>query len=192
MSSNSNNLTSKKMIEENILILGPEFSGRTNAIKLICDTKKLSKTRAVTVMTEDNTSISKPIEYGALTLESGDNIHLVRIDNVFQMNSLRRYWEKKFIGFILLVDLNGKNPIEEMQKTLADFGPYLGKTSLSIGVTNTARSHSEDLNSVNQKLEKMGYKVAVFDVDTNHYSDVSLLLQSMLVANLQGVTYALG
>ncbi len=192
MASNLSYLTNKKMPEENILILGPEFSGRSSAIKLICNNNNLLKTKAVTIMTEDNASISKPIEYGSLMLESGDNIHLIRIDNVFQMNSLRRYWENKFLGFILMVDLNAISPLDDMQKMLQDFAPYLGKTSLSVGVINTNKFTPENLNSVNQRLKELGYKVAAFDVDTNNYSDVSLLIQSMLVSNLQGITYALG
>ena len=177
-----------KMHEQNILFVGPEYTNLSDAIKLMSGTSRLKRTAAAQVVNDNqNSSSTRPIKYAELNMDSGETVHLIEINHLFQMNLIKRYWTNKSLGIILFIDLGAENPLVEIEKTLSDYANYFKGLSISIGVINNDNMTDLNLNSVNQHLDKLKYNVAVFDVDTTNYSEISLLVQSMLISNLYGI-----
>ncbi len=177
-----------KMPEQNILFIGPEDTNLSDVIKLMSGAPRLKRTAAAQIVNNDqNTSSTKPIKYAELNMDSGETVHLIEINHLFQMSLIKRHWASKSLGVILFVDLAVTTPLEAMKKTLTDFASYFKDLSISIGVINNDNITDFNLSSVNQHLNKLQYNVAVFDIDTSNYSEISLLVQSMLISNLYGI-----
>lgn len=182
-------LKTRKMPQQSILFVGAESSDKITMIKKISGSRKLTKTSNIQLIIDDTPpNAVLPLNYAAIELESGENVHLIEVQHIFQMNLLKRYWSKKSFGVILLIDFLSLEPLDEMEKLLIDLSPYSKGMSLSVGVLNNDTSTHLKLIDVNKRLNRLKYNAAVFDLDINSEQDISLLLQSMLISNMLGVT----
>jgi hypothetical protein len=177
-----------KMAEQHILFVGSEEINISNIIKLMSGTSTLKQaTRNRETNQTQNSKSAKPITYAELNLDSGETVHLIEVEHLFQLNQIKRHWTSKSLGVILFVDLLAEEPLEKMQRALRDYTNYFKEISVSIGVVNNDKTTELNLKSINQLLNKLKYKIAVFDVDANNFSEVSLLVQSMIISNLYGI-----
>jgi len=81
---------SRTMEQQHILFLGNQSCEKSRVIKMMCDTKKLENIPAVMLLDkgEDVAKINcdiKPVSYGSLDLNSGESIHLIKIDADFAL-----------------------------------------------------------------------------------------------------------
>jgi len=183
--------------EESILVLGTNNSEKENLILSVCQCKKMSATPNIQLIDSTDPLASSracqltPLEYATLNLDSGQRINMVKIDQLKQMKLLEKYWSNKSLGVILLLNFSDVKElqlsIESTIEMIKEFSPYLSQLSLSIGVTNNKDISGESLTKLNRSLQKMNYKAAVFELDLKQESDISILLESMLVSNIQGL-----
>jgi hypothetical protein len=181
------NKTRRVIAEQNIVFVGSESVAITDVIKLMSKSGKLIELMTPEAISQTQKSLQKEsINYTELKLDSGENIHLIEVRNLFQMDLVNQYWVKKCLGIILLLDLSKDNAIEALEATLSEYAFHFKDLSISVGVLNNDNTTKLNLNSVNKHLNKLKYHFAVFDVDPNNYSEISLLVQSMLISNLYG------
>ena len=143
------NKTRRVIAEQNIVFVGSESVAITDVIKLMSKSGKLIELMTPEAISQTQKSLQKEsINYTELKLDSGENIHLIEVRNLFQMDLVNQYWVKKCLGIILLLDLSKDNAIEALEATLSEYAFHFKDLSISVGVLNNDNTTKLNLNSI--------------------------------------------
>ena len=168
-----------------IIFTGPAGAGKTTAITTISD-KPVVKTDAAAVDHKSSTSVA--LDYGAMSLDGGEKVHLYGTTGQEQFDALPDVFTDDGIGLILLLDNSRADPFQDLHFYLNAFDKFIERTAVAIGVTHTDLSTQPAMADYHLQLQAMGLKPPVFAVDAQQFSDVSLLVQALLYSLAPGVT----
>lgn len=179
------------MNKQYIIFIGPNSALKSQAIKSICNCKKLARTTFIT-KSENVKALAdfKPISFGKIGLDSGQTVHLLKVDDIQQLVPVKNNWHSTGVGVIMLIDHQANTPISELKATIREYESYLITKSLAIGVVTSGEEALFSLDKYNKCLKELGYNAAALEVDPERYQDMSVLLQSMLLESLYGVACA--
>lgn len=164
-----------------IVFSGPVGAGKTTAIATLSDTPPVSTNESASDMTKKRKSeTTVAMDYGTLSLEGKDKIHLYGTPGQERFNFMWDILTTNGLGLVLLLDNTRADPIQDMMFFINTFREYIEKSALAIGITQTDRSALPRLSKYQNKLSEINLKAAVFEVDAREHNDVSMLVQSLL------------
>lgn len=174
-----------------VLFISPDEAFPSKAIKTICQAEKLNN-KALGKKSSAGESITdiRPIGFSNIFLDSGQVVHLLKVDDKSQLIPIKGKWQEAGIGAIVLVEHRDAGSVATLRQILTDYEQYLTGKSLAIGIIPKADDPLFKLDEYNASLLESGYNTAVFEVDPANYQDIAILLQSMLYASLYGVDCA--
>lgn len=179
------------MRKQYIIFIGPNENLKSQAIKSICNCKKLSRSSFISKSENVRTLADfKPISFAKICLDSGQTVHLLKIEDSQQLVPVLNNWHSTGVGVIMLIDHQNNTSPRELKKIIKEYESYLITKSLAIGVVNSNNDPLFSLDKYNQCLKELGYNAAALEVNPERYQDMSILLQSMLLESLYGVACA--
>jgi len=169
------------MSDLKIVFTGPVGAGKTTAISTISDEAPVSTNESASDMTKkrkSNTTVA--MDYGVMKLDGKEKIHLYGTPGQERFNFMWDILTTNGLGLVLLLDNSRSDPVKDMLFFINSFKPFIEKTAVAIGVTQTDRSPSPRLDVYHEALSEAGFSPAVFSVDARNYRDISMLVQSLL------------
>ena len=164
-----------------IIFTGPVGAGKTTAISAISDIPVVKTDENATDMTKqrkDATTVA--MDYGAITLDGGERIHLYGTPGQERFNFMWDILTKGGLGLILLLDNTRSDPFQDMRFFLTSFDSFIADRKLAIGVTQMDKQSTPTLDEYHEHIKEYGLNPPIFEVDARKKDDVSLLLQAML------------
>ncbi len=170
------------MSQYKIIFTGPVGAGKTTAISTISDAAPIKTDAAASDMTKDRkASTTVAMDYGVMNLDGGEKVHLYGTPGQERFDFMWDILTVGGIGLILLLDNTRADPFQDMRFFLDAFDQFINDTAVAIGVTQMDISNTPTISDYQRQLQTMGMKPPpVFAVDARVYSDVSLLVQSLL------------
>ena len=164
-----------------IIFTGPVGAGKTTAISSISDIPVVKTDENATDMTKqrkDSTTVA--MDYGAISLDGGERIHLYGTPGQERFNFMWDILTKGGLGLILLLDNTRTDPFQDMRFFLTSFDSFIAERKLAIGVTQMDKQSIPTLSEYHQQIKSFGLNPPIFEVDARKKEDVSLLVQAML------------
>jgi len=165
-----------------IVFSGPVGAGKTTAITSISDEPPLQTEAAATDETADrkeNTTVA--MDYGTLDLDSGALLHLYGTPGQDRFDFMWEILVEGGFGLVIMVDNARENPVGDMAFYLDAFKDFIAETGVVIGVTRMDVNRNPSLGNYYDKLQELGLKIPVFEVDARDSKDVRTLLMALLV-----------
>lgn len=171
-----------------IIFGGPVGAGKTTAIHTLSDEPPISTNEAASDMTKKmKKETTVAMDYGTMDLGGGDKLHLYGTPGQERFNFMWDILTGNGLGLILLIDNTRKDPIKDMAFFLNSFKDYIEETVVSIGITRTDEKQFPRISAYQDALKQMAITAPVFQVDAREFSDVSMLVQALLVSIDPGV-----
>lgn len=169
------------MKEYKLLFTGTMGAGKTTAIAAISEVAPI-----VTDVTNTDTSSIKErttvgMDYGMLTLESGDRIRLFGTPGQQRFDFLWKILAQNALGLIILTDNSRPDPLADLTVFLNAFGEQLANLPCAIGVGRTDTHPDPDLDRYADLTEARGLILPIIAVDVRRRDDVFLLIDTLLV-----------
>jgi signal recognition particle receptor subunit beta len=174
------------MNDYKFIFTGPTGSGKTTAVAAISDIEVVQTEANLTAPDDDHNekkTLTVGLDYGNLTLENKDKIHLYGTPGQERFDFMWEILSEGGLGLILLLDNSRTDPIEDMHFFMKFFKEYVDSKSVVIGVTHMDINPMPTIASYHEELQAMGAeKLPVFEVDARRKKDISTLLQALLYA----------
>lgn len=168
-------------MEHKIIFGGPVGAGKTTAIRAISDIEVVAtEARPSDDVATRKATTTVAMDYGVLNLAGGAKVHLYGTPGQARFSFMWDILAIGGIGFVLLVDNTGKDPIADMKFYLDSFKGLVQSSAVVIGVTRTEGKSRPGLYTYHSQLEEMGMKVPVFEVDARRRDDVKIMLLALL------------
>lgn len=179
------------MNDYKFIFTGPTGSGKTTAVAAISDIEVVNTEANLSIPDDDHEekkTLTVGLDYGNLTLENKDKIHLYGTPGQERFDFMWEILTEGGLGLILLLDNSRADPIEDMHFFINTFKEFANSNRLVIGVTHMDINPTPTIASYHKELEAMGIeKLPVFEVDARRKKDISTLLQALLYALDPGI-----
>lgn len=168
------------MHEFKILFTGTMGAGKTTAIGAVSEVPPV-----VTDVQNSDTSSAKAtttvgLDFGQLTLESGDRLRLFGTPGQSRFDFLWRILVRNALGLIVLVDNSRPDPLGDLKVYLDGFSEELRTMPCVIGIGRLDRHPVPDLAAYADMLEARGLVLPLLPVDVRRRDDVILLIDTLL------------
>jgi signal recognition particle receptor subunit beta len=168
------------MNEYKILFTGPMGAGKTTAIASISETPPV-----VTDVHNSDASVNKShttvgLDYGQLTLESGDRIRFFGTPGQDRFDFLWKILIVNSLGVVILLNNANPSPKDDLGKFLDAFAVELKTMPCVIGVGRTDSHPTPTLDEFADLLAIRQLVIPILAVDVRQASDVRLLLDMLL------------
>lgn len=168
------------MHEYKILFTGTMGAGKTTAIGAVSEVPPV-----VTDVQNSDTSSAKAtttvgLDFGQLTLESGDRLRLFGTPGQSRFDFLWRILVRNALGLIVLVDNSRPDPLGDLNVYLDGFSEELQTMPCVIGIGRLEQSPAPDLAAYADMLEARGLVLPLLPIDVRRRSDVLLLIDTLL------------
>jgi len=169
------------MTDYKIIFTGPVGAGKTTAISVISDKPPIT----TDVIASDDTRNVKStttvaFDYGTVRLRDNNCIHLYGTPGQKRFDFMWEMLTKGGIGLILLVNNSRDNPFQDLRVFLSDFGDFIERTQIAIGVTQMDRKATPTLGEYYEQTKNLGINFPIFDVDARRKHDVTMLIKALL------------
>lgn len=174
-----------------IIITGPVGSGKTTAITTLSDGDPVSTDQSATDMTKSMKSeTTVAMDYGTMTLEGKEKIHIYGTPGQERFDFMWDILSTNGLGLILLLDNRRKDPLKDMSFFINSFKDYIAQTAVVIGITQTDTKPLYKIDQYHRKLNDLGCKGAIFEVDARSIDDMSHLTQALLFTIDPGLEFS--
>ena len=168
------------MKEYKLLITGTMGAGKTTAIRAISDIEPI-----VTDVVNHDKSVDKErttvgLDYGMLTLDSGDHIRLFGTPGQARFDFLWKILARKALGLVILIDNSRPDPRADLLMFLEGFAGSLETLPCVIGVGRTDTHPATTLDDYADVLEARGQVFPILAVDVRERADVVMLIDTLL------------
>lgn len=165
-----------------IIFTGPVGAGKTTAVAALSDTPVVRTDALATDMTSRRKAeTTVAMDYGVLSLEGGEKIHLYGTPGQERFNFMWDILTEGGIGLVLLVDNSRADPFRDVRFFLEAFREFIGRTQAVIGVTHYDDKATPSLNEYQSELKRLGFgPMPVYEVDARNRRDVGMLVRSLL------------
>lgn len=168
------------MKEYKLLITGTMGAGKTTAIRAISDIEPI-----VTDVVNHDKSVDKErttvgLDYGMLTLDSGDRIRLFGTPGQARFDFLWRILARKALGLVILIDNSRPDPRADLLMFLEGFAGSLETLPCVIGVGRSDSHSAITLDDYADVLEARGQVFPILAVDVRERADVVMLIDTLL------------
>lgn len=175
-------------MEHKIIFAGPVGAGKTTAINSISDIPVVQTEAKATddvALRKANTTVA--MDYGTLNLEGGAKIHLYGTPGQERFSFMWDILALGGLGLVLLIDNARDDPLADLEFYLKAFNRFIDKSAVVIGVTRMDSKPRPGLYSFHTRLEQLGIKAPVFEVDARDRDDVKIMLLGLLAMLDPGV-----
>ena len=173
-----------------IIFAGPVGVGKTSAITAVSDIPPAA-TEALatddTMAIKDSTTVA--MDYGIINMEDGDKIHLYGTPGQERFSFMWDILTQGGIGLILLLNNKAKDPLEDLEFYLNAFKDFINEREVVIGVSRMDDKPRPGLYTFQTKLEQMGMRSPVFEVDARSKDDMNMLLMALMAMLNPSVRY---
>lgn len=164
-----------------IIFAGPVGVGKTCAITAVSDIPPAATEAMATDETmsiKDNTTVA--MDYGIINMEDGDKIHLYGTPGQERFSFMWDILTQGGIGLILLLNNKADDPLEDLEFYLESFKDFINEREVVIGITRMEERPRPGLYTFQTKLDQMGMRTAVFEVDPRSKDDMKMLLMALM------------
>lgn len=168
------------MKEYKILFTGSMGAGKTTAIGCISEVPPVVTDVRNTDSSTDKARTTVGLDYGQLTLDSGDRIRLFGTPGQVRFDFLWQILVKNALGMIILTDNSRPDPIGDLKLYLDGFAEPLKRIPCAIGVGRLDSHPSPSLDDYADALAERGQVLPVLGVDVRRREDVILLIDTLL------------
>ncbi|TDT41649.1 hypothetical protein DES49_1750 [Halospina denitrificans] len=175
-------------MEHKIIFAGPVGAGKTTAIQTISDIEVVStESKASDDVSERKETTTVAMDYGTLDVGGEQKIHLYGTPGQERFSFMWDIITIGGLGLVLLLDNKREDPLADLEFFIQAFRPFIKKSSMVIGVTRMDMKARPGLYSYHTKLNELGVKAPVFEVDARERNDITVLLQALLAMLDPGV-----
>ena len=173
-----------------IIFAGPVGVGKTSAITAVSDIPPAA-TEALatddTMAIKDSTTVA--MDYGIINMEDGDKIHLYGTPGQERFSFMWDILTQGGIGLILLLNNKAVDPLVDLEFYLNAFKDFINEREVVIGVSRMDDKPRPGLYTFQTKLEQMGMRSPVFEVDARSKDDMKMLLMALMAMLNPSVRY---
>ncbi|PHQ23638.1 GTP-binding protein [Marinobacter guineae] len=175
-------------MEHKIIFAGPVGAGKTTAIQAISDIDVVStESKASDEVSKRKATTTVAMDYGTLDVGNGQKIHLYGTPGQERFSFMWDIVTIGGLGLVLLLDNTTEDPLADLEFYVKAFQPFIKKSSMVLGVTRMDVKNRPGLYSFYTKLDELGIRAPVFEVDARERSDITILLQALLAMLDPGV-----
>ncbi len=168
-------------MEHKIIFTGPVGAGKTTAINSISDIEVVqteAKASDDVAIRKANTTVA--MDYGILNLDGSAKVHLYGTPGQERFSFMWDILTLGGLGLVMLVDNAREDPLADLEFYIKSFDRFIDKSALVIGVTRMDEKPRPGLYSYHTKLQELGIKAPVFEVDAREREDVKTMLIALL------------
>ena len=170
------------MAYQKLIFTGPVGAGKTTAITSISDQPPIQTDAAASDLTcLRKSTTTTALDYGVLHLDDGSKLHLYGTPGQERFDFMWDILIEGGIGMILLIDNSRSDPFYDLRRFLHRFQSFIADTGLAVGITCMDLKAKPSVESYHRELVKLGFRAPVLEVDARCRSDVSLLIQALLL-----------
>jgi signal recognition particle receptor subunit beta len=175
-------------MEHKIIFSGPVGAGKTTAIGSISDIPVVKTEANATdevVARKSNTTVA--MDYGILNLDQDAKVHLYGTPGQERFSFMWDILTIGGVGLVIMLDNAREDPVKDLEFFVDAFRGFIEKNDVVIGVTRMDVSPRPGLYTLQTKLNELGLKVPIFEVDARKREDVKVLLMALLTSLDPGV-----
>ena len=176
------------MTEYKILFTGTMGAGKTTAIGAVSETPPVLTDVANTDPGHSKQTTTVGLDFGLLTLASGDRVRLFGTPGQARFDFLWKILVRNSLGLIVLCDNSRPDPLADLRVYLEGFADELKELPCVIGVGRLPRHASPGLEDYADELARHGLVLPVLEVDVRRRDDVVLRIDTLL-AQLEASLY---
>jgi len=173
-----------------IIFAGPVGVGKTSAIAAVSDIPPAA-TEAMatddTMAIKDNTTVA--MDYGILNLDNGEKVHLYGTPGQARFSFMWDILTQGGIGLILLLNNKADDPLEDLEFYLNAFKGFINEREVVIGITRMESKPRPGLYTFQTKLDQLGMRSPVFEVDPRSKDDMKMLMMALMAMLNPSVRY---
>ena len=165
-----------------ILFAGPVGAGKTTAIASVSDTEVVqTDVNATDEVAERKARTTVAMDYGTLKIDDGLTIQLVGTPGQQRFDFMWDILSMGAIGVVILIDNARPDPLADLDIYLGAFKRLLDQDGGAgvVGVTRYDLSVNPPLSAYDRKVQAMGYRLPVFEVDARERDDVKTALMAL-------------
>ncbi|WP_196139031.1 hypothetical protein [Aliikangiella sp. G2MR2-5] len=140
------------------------------------------KSTAISTLCHSNINCEKNFDYGLIDIGPDDQLQVIEAKTTKAIELIEQREHDSTIGYIMLIDNQDPDYLQSLQEQLKILFPILQNTALVVGVCQKKASIYGELERVNLQLRGCGLRAPAFEIDPNNESDISLLLQALLIS----------
>jgi signal recognition particle receptor subunit beta len=169
------------MSNHKIVIAGPVGAGKTTAVRALSDIEPIKTDALASDMTaQRKRTTTVAMDYGRLDLGGGEHVHIYGTPGQERFDFMWEILCEGCIGLVLLVNNSRPAPLNDLSFFLKSFVKIIQQTRFVVGVTHMDEAPSPDLSKYHEILNKLDFKVPVFEVDARSEADMRTLLKALL------------
>jgi uncharacterized protein len=168
------------MREHKILFTGTMGAGKTTAIGAISEVPPMLTEVQNTDSSSAKATTTVGLDFGVITLESGDRLRLFGTPGQTRFDFLWRILVRNALGLVILVDNSRPDPLEDLDVYLDGFREELQTLPCVIGVGRSDSHRVPGIDDYALRLQSRALVLPVLPVDVRRRDDVLLLIDTLL------------
>lgn len=166
-----------------IIVTGPAGAGKTSAIASISEIRPVM-TDVVTrgAVGEKKAMTTAVMDYGVVNRKE-EKIHLYGTPGQHRFDFMWDLLVTGGSGLIMLIDNSSPNPFKDLAFFMSAYARFLQRAKLVIGVTMRDMTPNPSIQDYRDHLKRVNLAYPVIGVDARVKSDISLLLNRLLVSS---------
>lgn len=173
-----------------IIFAGPVGVGKTSAITAVSDippaaTEALATDETMAI--KSNTTVA--MDYGILNLDNGEKVHLYGTPGQERFSFMWDILTQGGIGLILLLNNKSDDPLADLEFYINSFKAFITEREVVIGVSRMDEKPRPGLYTFQTKLDQMGMRAPIFEVDARSKDDMKMLLMALMATLNPSVRY---
>lgn len=168
------------MNEYKILFTGVMGAGKTTAIAAVSDTAPVRTDVANSDESVAKRSTTVGLDYGVMTLDSGDRIRLFGTPGQARFDFLWKILVKNALGLVILSDNSRPDPLSDICIYLDGFAEELKTLPCVVGIGRLERHPVPSIDDYATSLAQRGLVLPIVDADVRRREDVVLLIEMLL------------
>ncbi len=169
------------MAEYKILFTGTVGAGKTTAIGCVSELPPIVTDVHNSDLTIDKERTTVGLDFGVLTLDSGDRIRIFGTPGQARFDFLWKILVRNALGVIVLMDNSRPDPLADLSMYMAGFGGALQTMPCAIGVGRLQTHPEPTLDDYAERLAGTGRVFPILGLDVRRRHDVILLIDTLLM-----------
>jgi len=168
------------MKEHKIVFTGTMGAGKTTAIAAISEAPPVVTDVANTDATLAKERTTVGLDFGLLTLDSGERLRLFGTPGQSRFDFMWRILAQEALGIVILIDNSREDPLADLRTYTEGFADALAHTPCVVGVGRSESHPSPSVDDFAEVLHGAGLVLPVLPVDVRRRDDVVMLLDVLL------------
>lgn len=167
---------------QKILFAGPVGAGKTTAIASVSETEVVqTDVKATDEVLERKARTTVAMDYGTLRIDDGLTIQLVGTPGQERFSFMWDILSMEAIGVVIMIDNARPDPVADLNVYLGAFRRLLDQEGGAgvVCVTRFDITASPTLAMHERRVQELGYRLPVFEMDARRRDDVKTALMAL-------------